>query len=256
MGGEMPRPADAPIAVLQAPLAATFPCPHARGLRRSGGGGELGRSRSLLRLGVAGTPVAPPLPARCHTDVAWVVRAAFLAAAVDLVVVFVVVVVAAGAVAVARNQAVAGSPRNSASSRQRVPIMPPRDAIWGCSDAIIACSAVGGGGAGWAGSPHPFHPLERERLRAAPSSMAAGGVPARKGANAAPMAVRTAGRCRRAASWVATPSWSPIVLKARGRRKRETKKRQNGRQQSCSSARQPHHVQVHNKRREKHTKRV
>ena len=31
------------------------------------------------------------------------------------------------------------------------------------------------------------------------------------------MAVRTTGCCNRAASWVATPSWSPIVLKARGK---------------------------------------
>ena len=32
------------------------------------------------------------------------------------------------------------------------------------------------------------------------------------------MAVKTAGRCRRVAKWVATPSESPIVLKAHGRR--------------------------------------
>ena len=40
------------------------------------------------------------------------------------------------------------------------------------------------------------------------------------------MAVRTAGRCQRVANRVATPSGSPIVLKARGPRKREMQKRQ------------------------------
>ena len=37
---------------------------------------------------------------------------------------------------------------------------PSRDAIWRCSEAIIASSAVGGGGGGgcWAGLPPPFPP--------------------------------------------------------------------------------------------------
>ena len=166
-----------------------------------------------------------------------------------------VVVVAAGtawaaAAASARAEAAsAGSPRDSASSRRRVLIMSSRDAICRWSEAIMACSAVGGAGGGWEGRLPPLPPLERERLRAAaPSLLAAGGVPARKGANAAPRAVRTSGRCRRAASWVATPAWSPIVRRARGREKGKTHDRRKKEQKDCGSARQPHHVQVHNKR--------
>ena len=149
------------------------------------------------------------LPASCQLGAARDVGAAFLLA-VAVFVIVVAFVVAAGAAAVARDQAGAGSPRDSTSSQQRVLITPFRDAIWRCSDAIIACSAVGGGGGGGGGGPgegggggrahRPFHPLERERLRTAPSSMVAGGALARKGASATPMAVRTTGRCRRAAS--------------------------------------------------------
>ena len=40
------------------------------------------------------------------------------------------------------------------------------------------------------------------------------------------MAVRAVGRCRRAANWVATQSESPTVLRAWGRRKKGTQKRQ------------------------------
>ena len=47
---------------------------------------------------------------------------------------------------------------------------------------------------------------------------------------------------------MATPSWSPILLGARGRRKGETQNLQSKSQENCSLARQPHHVQVHNKR--------
>ena len=151
----------------------------------------------------------------------------------------------------------AGSPRDSASSRRRVLITPSRDAIWRWSDAIMACSAVEGAGGGWAGPRPPLRPFERERPRgAARSALVAGGAPARKGASAVPRAVRTSGRCRRAASWVATPDWSPIVRGARGREKGETRERQKRKQEDSGSARQPHHVQVHNKRPEKHIKRV
>ena len=160
---------------------------------------------------------------------------------------------AAAAAPVRAEAAGAGSPRDSASSRRRVLITPSRDVIWRWSEAIIACSAVGGAGGGWAGRLPPLPPLERERLRvAAPSSIAAGGAPARKGASAAPRAVRTSGRYSRAASWVAAPAWSPIVRRARGREKGETRERQKRKQEDCRSARQPHHVQVHNKRLERH----
>ena len=48
---EVSRPADASIAVLQAPLAATLPHPHARGSGRRGGGRRtMGLRRGLLRL--------------------------------------------------------------------------------------------------------------------------------------------------------------------------------------------------------------
>ena len=74
-------------------------------------------------------------------------------------------------------------------------MMSSRDAICRWSEAIMACSAVGGAGGGWARRLPPLPPLERERLRAAaPPLLAAGGVPARKGASAAPRAVRTSGR--------------------------------------------------------------
>ena len=65
-----------------------------------------------------------------------------------------VVVVAAGAAwaaAAAAGRAEgagAGSPRDSASSRPRVLMTPSRDAICRWSEAIIACSAVGGAGGG------------------------------------------------------------------------------------------------------------
>ena len=97
-----------------------------------------------------------------------------------------VVVVAAGAACAAAAASVraeaagAGLPRDSASSRRRVLITPSRDAICCWSEAIMACSAVGGAGGGWAGRLPPLAPLERERLRvAAPSLVAAGGTPAR-----------------------------------------------------------------------------
>ena len=173
-----------------------------------------------------------------------------------------VVVVAAGAAwataaASARTEAAgAGSPRDCASSRRRVLIMSSRGAICCWSEAIMACSAVGGAGGGWTGRLPPLPPLEREGLRAAaPSLLAAGGVPARKGASAAPRAVRTSGRCRRAASWVATPAWSPIVRRAQRRERGKTQERRKKEQEDCGSARQPHHMQVHNKRPEKHIKR-
>ena len=163
------------------------------------------------------------------------------------------VVDASWAAVAASVRAGAGSPRVSASSRRRVLITPSRDAIWRWSKAIMVCSAVGGVGGGWASWLPPLPPLERERLRvAAPLSMAAGGAPARKGASATPRAVRNLGRCRRAAKWLATPAWSPIVHRARGRGKGETQERPKRKQEDCSSARQPQHVQLHNKRREKH----
>ena len=170
-------------------------------------------------------------PASCQVVAALDVAAAALPAAAAGVVVAALrfaaaVVDAAGAAVAAPGRVGAGSPRDSASLRQRVLITPSRDAIWRWSEAIIACSAVGGGGGGWAGSLPPLRPLERERPRAAPSSMVVGGAPARKGASAAPMAIRTAGRCRRAANWVATPAWSPIVCWARGRRRGKTRVRQ------------------------------
>ena len=58
-----------------------------------------------------------------------------------------------------------------------------------------------------------------------------------------------------AASWVANPAWLPIML-ARGLKQENTRMRQRKMQGSCSSARQPEHVQVHNKRHEKHIKRA
>ena len=77
-----------------------------------------------------------------------------------------VVVVAAGAawaaaaVSVRAEAAGAGSPRDSARSRRRVLITPSRDAICGWSEAIMACSAVGGAGGGWAGRLPPLPPLD------------------------------------------------------------------------------------------------
>ena len=59
MDREMSRPAETPVAVLQAQLAAAIPSPHTRGPGRSGGG-ALGCSHGLLRLGVLGTPVGVP----------------------------------------------------------------------------------------------------------------------------------------------------------------------------------------------------
>ena len=94
-----------------------------------------------------------------------------------------VVVVAAGAAAAAPGRVGAGWPRDSAYSRRRVLITPSRDAIWRSSEAIIACSAVGGGG-GWTGSLPPLRPLEPEQPRAAPSLMVAGGSPARNDGSA------------------------------------------------------------------------
>ena len=142
-------------------------------------------------------------PASCHVVAALDVEAAALSTAAVAVVVAALdfaaaVVDAAGAAVAALGRVGAGSPRDSATSRRRVLITPSRDAIWRWSEAIIACSAVWGGGG--ADPPPPLHPLVRERLRAAPSSMVAGGAPARKRASIAPMAVRTAGRCRRAAN--------------------------------------------------------
>ena len=90
-------------------------------------------------------------PASCQVVAALDVEAAaLLAAAVAGVVVALAfaaaVVDAAGAAAAAPGRVGAGSPRDSASSRRRVLITPSRDAIWRWSEAIIACSAVGGGG--------------------------------------------------------------------------------------------------------------
>ena len=68
------------------------------------------------------------------------------------------------------------------------------------------------------------------------------------------MAVRTAGQFRRAACWVAIPSWSPVVLTGRGQRKGETQKRHMKKHDNYSLARQSHHVQVYNKRPKKHIK--
>ena len=79
----------------------------------------------------------------------------------------VVVAALAFAAAAAPGRVGAGSPRDSASSQRRVLITPSRDATWR-----------------W--SLPPLRPLERERPRAAPSSMVAGGSPARNGASAAP----------------------------------------------------------------------
>ena len=62
---------------------------------------------------------------------------AFAAAVVD----------ATGAAEAALGRVGAGSPRGSAW-RRRVLITPLRDAIWRRSEAMTACSAVGGGGGG------------------------------------------------------------------------------------------------------------
>ena len=100
---------------------------------------------------------------------------------------FVVVVAAAAdlgaAAAPARAEAAgAGSPRDSASSRRRVLMMSSRDAICRCSDAIMACSSVGGARGGWAGRLPPLPPLERERLRAAaPPAVSCGWCAREKG---------------------------------------------------------------------------
>ena len=51
---------------------------------------------------------------------------------------------------------------------------------------------------------------------------------------------------------MAVPAWSPIVRRAREREKGETRAHQKRKEQDCGSARQPHHVQVDNKRPEKH----
>ena len=51
---------------------------------------------------------------------------------------------------------------------------------------------------------------------------------------------------------MATPAWSPIVRRARGREEGKTPERQKRKQEDCGAARQPHHVQVYNKKPEKH----
>ena len=102
-------------------------------------------------------------PASCQGVAALDVEAAALSAAAFLVVVAALafatgVVDVAGAAAVALGRVGAGSPRDSASSRRKVLITPSRDAIWRCSEAIIACSTRGGGG--WlGGSTAPLAPL-------------------------------------------------------------------------------------------------
>ena len=78
----------------------------------------LGRSGSMLRLGVPGTAVGVP-PCQPPAGDAQDGGAAFLAA------VAVLVAVAAGAAVVVGDRDAAGSPRDSASSRRRVLIMPP-----------------------------------------------------------------------------------------------------------------------------------
>ena len=149
MDGEVPRPADAPIAVLQAPLAAALPRPHARGPGERWGG-----AAACFAWAFRGLRLGPP-PASCQPGAARVAGAAFLSGAAVFV-----VVVAAGAAGASGLWAGAGSPRHSASSRRMVLITFSSDAICRCGKAIIACSAVGGGGGGRLGSPAaPFPPL-------------------------------------------------------------------------------------------------
>ena len=207
--GEAPRPADATVAVLQAPLAATLHRPHARRPGRRGGGGgrrAMGWRRRLLRLGVAGAAVGAPSrqlptgrrPGRArpgHRGVLQILWGRFLCVAAVIV-----VAAAAGAAKAAGSWAGDGSPSNSASSRRSMLMTPSMDTIWHYSKAIIVCSAIGRGGGGCGAGPlPPFVPLERERLHVAPSLMFAGCVPANKRASTAPKAVTTAGRFKRVA---------------------------------------------------------
>ena len=77
-----------------------------------------------------------------------------------LVVIVLAVVVAGTAVLTPprSRDAGAGSPCDSASSRQRVSIKPLRDAMCCYSEAIIAYSAVGGGGGGRRDHRPPYGP--------------------------------------------------------------------------------------------------
>ena len=124
MGVKTPQPACASIAVLQAPLAATVPCPHAWGLGRSGGGSARTKPQ-LVPLRRSGDAFWSPPPKSRQPGAARVVGAAFLAGAAVLVLVA-AVVVAAGAAVVAGDRAGACSPVDSATSRQRVLITPSR----------------------------------------------------------------------------------------------------------------------------------
>ena len=112
-----------------------------------------------------------PVPVHTHGDSwapwerrLWLEPASCQRVDVDAAFRFVVVVAAgaawAAAAAPARAEAAgAGSPRHSASSRRRVLMMSSRDAICRWSEAIMACSAVGGGG-GWLGrAVAPLTPL-------------------------------------------------------------------------------------------------
>ena len=151
----MPRLSQAPVSMFQAPLVRTGASPHARELE--GRGEALGGRCRLLHLGSLGTP-AVAFPASGEVAAALPVAAA---AGVFAALVFAAAVVDVAVAAVAPPGPVgAGSPRDCASSRRRVLIMPSRDAIWRWSEAVIACSAVGGGG-GWTGPPPLVRPLQR-----------------------------------------------------------------------------------------------
>ena len=144
----MPRSTETVVAVLQAPLACARASPHARGLRCRGGYPRVFLSLALLgRSWSAGGGFA--LPAAVVAAL-YVEAAALSAAAVVAVVVALAfaaaVVDAVGVAAAALGRVGADSPCDSASSRRRVLIMPSRDAMWRWSKAIIACSAVEGGG--------------------------------------------------------------------------------------------------------------
>ena len=102
-------------------------------------------------------------PASCQrSDVIGAVAAALplVEAACRFVVVLAAGAARAAAAAPARAEtAGAGSPRDSARSRRRVLMMSSRDAICRWSEAIVACSAVGGGrGAAGQGGCPPYPP--------------------------------------------------------------------------------------------------
>ena len=164
----MPRQADTSVAVLQAPLAAALPRPHAWQLGRGGegaGAGQWDGAEGCCAWAFRERRLGPP-PASCQPDAARAVLdpgteacCGFLGAAFFAGAVVIIVVAAAGAARAAGSWAGAGSLRDSASSRRSVLMTPSRDAIWRCSKAIIACSAVGGGGGLMCGPAAPFSPL-------------------------------------------------------------------------------------------------